>query len=105
MLLITDEDNARMIDICLGERIRIRLPENATTGYRWAVDHIDQTLIETITTEPHYPSNVVGSGGEVEFIFQSKKIGSGEIALKHWRHWEGDSSITQRFLLHFNVRS
>jgi inhibitor of cysteine peptidase len=105
MLLITEKDNARMIDIRLGERIRISLPENATTGYRWAIDHVDEALIEAITTEPHYSSNAVGSGGAVEFIFQGKKTGSGEIVLKHWRHWEGDSSITQRFLMYFNVRS
>ncbi|MBS0300199.1 MAG: protease inhibitor I42 family protein [Gammaproteobacteria bacterium] len=105
MLLVAEKDNERTIDVRLGERIRINLPENATTGYRWAIDRFDEEFIETIATEPHYTSDAVGSGGEIEFVFQGKKTGSGEIVLKHWRHWEGDSSITQRFLLRCNVQS
>jgi inhibitor of cysteine peptidase len=87
----------------VGESFRISLPENATTGYRWAVDRYDEEFIEAIGAEPHYTANVVGSGGEVSFTFKTKKIGSGEILLKHWRHWEGDASITSRFHLRLNV--
>jgi inhibitor of cysteine peptidase len=104
MLLIAEKDNGRTVDIRLGESVQINLPENATTGYRWAIDHYDEEFIEAIATEPHYTANAIGSGGEVAFIFQGKKIGTGEIVLKYWRHWEGDLSITSRFYLRLNVR-
>ncbi len=103
MLLIVEKDNGRTVDVRVGDSIRIILPENATTGYRWAVDRYDDEFVEAIATEPRYTANSIGSGGEVAFIFKGKKIGSGEIILKLWRHWEGDLSTTSRFHLRLNV--
>ena len=104
MLLLAETDNDRTVDIRLGETARINLPENATTGYRWEIDRYDEEFIKMLATEPHYTANAVGSGGEVAFIFQGKKIGIGEIVLKHWRSWEGDSSVTARFRIRLHVR-
>ena len=104
MLLLVEKDNGRTVDIRFGESVRVNLPENATTGYRWVIDRYDEEFIDAVATEPHYTANAIGSGGEVEFIFKGKKIGSGEIVLKHWRHWEGDSSIISRFRLRLNVQ-
>jgi inhibitor of cysteine peptidase len=104
MLLITEKDNGQTVDTRLGETVRINLPENATTGYRWAIDHYDEKFIEVISTEPQYTSNAVGSGGEIAFIFRCKKVGTGEIVLKYWRHWEGTLSITSRFRLRLKVQ-
>lgn len=103
MLLIVEKDNERTIDIPAGESFRIRLPENASTGYQWAVDHFDGEYLELVSAEPHYGAKAVGSGGEVEFVFKGKNAGSGEIDLKKWRHWEGDSSVISRFHLRVNV--
>ena len=104
MLSLVETDNGRTIDIRPGEQVQITLPENATTGYRWAIDRYDEEYIEPLATEPRYVAKAVGSGGQVAFIFQGKKIGTGEIVLKHWRHWEGDTSVTARFLLRIHVQ-
>lgn len=103
MFLITEQDNGRTVDVRVGESVSINLPENATTGYRWAIDRYDREFVEATATEPRYTANAIGSGGRVAFIFEGRKIGSGEIVLKQWRHWEGDSSITNRFRLRLNV--
>jgi len=92
------------VNIRLGESLHITLPENATTGYRWAIDRYDDEVIDAVATEPQYTGNAIGSGGEIEFVFKGKKIGSGEIVLKHWRHWIGDSSTTSRFRVRLNVQ-
>jgi inhibitor of cysteine peptidase len=104
MLLLGEADNDRTVDICLGETARVSLPENATTGYRWTIDHYDEEFIKMLATEPHYTANAIGSGGEVAFTFQGKKTGTGEIVLKHWRSWEGDSSVTVRFRIRLHVQ-
>jgi inhibitor of cysteine peptidase len=104
MLLIGESDNGRTLDIGLGESVRVSLPENATTGYRWTIDRYDESVIEAIASETGYPARALGSGGEVAFIFKGKRIGTGEIVLKHWRHWEGESSVTARFQVRLNVR-
>src|SRR5664279_4227950 len=62
MLSLVEKDSGRTIDIRSGETVEITLPENATTGYRWAIDHCDEEIIEALATEPHYPAKAVGSG-------------------------------------------
>lgn len=80
------------------------MPENATTGYRWTIDRYSQEIIEAVGTEPHYTTNAIGSGGEVEIIFTGRKAGFGDITLKQWRHWEGDAAVIGRFHLRLHVR-
>ena len=103
MLLLVEKDNDRTLDIHPGETIQISLPENATTGYRWEIDRYDEDVLKLLAAEPCYTANAVGSGGVVAFTFQGKKTGAGEIALKHWRSWEGDSSVIARFRIRLNV--
>ena len=103
MLLLVEKDNDRTVDIHPGGTIQISLPENATTGYRWEIDRYDEDTIKLLATEPCYTANAVGSGGVVAFTFQGKKTGSGEIALKHWRSWEGDASVIGRFHIRLTV--
>jgi len=104
MITLVETDNNRTLDIPVGETVQIILSENATTGYRWAVESTDSEFIEALGSEPRYPAKAVGSGGEVAFAFRGKEAGTGEIVLKQWRKWEGDSSITARFRLRLNVR-
>jgi inhibitor of cysteine peptidase len=104
MQTLTETDNERTIDIAAGDTVRITLPENATTGYRWAIDHVDSEVIETVGSEPHYAGDAVGAGGDVTFTFKSRKSGSGEIVLKYWRHFEGDASVRKRFRVRLNAR-
>jgi inhibitor of cysteine peptidase len=104
MRLLAETDNDRTVDIRLGETVRVTLAENATTGYRWAIDRYDEEFVEALGTDARYPSNRIGAGGEVTFDFQGRKIGTGEIVLKEWRHWEGDSSVTKRFRVRLHVQ-
>ena len=104
MLFLSEKDNDQTVDIRLGETVRVSLPENATTGYRWVIDRYDEEFIESLATEPRYSGKAIGSGGEVAFSFQGKKIGTGEIVLKYWRHWEGDSSVIARYHLRLHVQ-
>jgi inhibitor of cysteine peptidase len=103
MLLLTQRDNDGTVEVHVGGSLRINLPENATTGFRWAIDRYDEQLFELVATEPHYPKNAIGSGGEVAFVFRAKKPGSGGIVLKNWRHWEGDSSVANRFRVRLRI--
>jgi len=101
---LTEADNDRSVALRVGETVHLSLPENATTGYRWAVDRLDSDVIEPVGSEPHYASSSPGSGGNVDFTFKAAKAGTGEVALKYWRHFEGDRSITKRFRLRVDVQ-
>src|SRR5262249_55525939 len=78
MLQLSEADNDRTVDVHVGDTIRLTLPENATTGYRWAIDRRDD-VVEVVSEEPRYPSNAIGSGGEAVFTVRAKKYGSGEV--------------------------
>jgi inhibitor of cysteine peptidase len=102
-LFLAQADNGRDVSASVGASISIKLSENATTGYRWAIEHYDATVLEALESQPQYAQGAVGSGGQVTFLFQAKQPGSSEIALKHWRQWAGDSSIIDRFRVHVTV--
>lgn len=98
-------DNGRTVVLRTGETLMVSLPENATTGYRWELDRWDRDLVGLVAEEPRYPSGpLVGAGGQVDFRFQARKPGSGDIAIKEWRHWEGDASVIARYRLHVEVQ-
>ena len=42
MLLLTQTDNDRTAEVHIGGSVRINLAENATTGFRWAIDRYDE---------------------------------------------------------------
>lgn len=97
MLTLTAADNGRHVAARVNEVIELRLAENATTGYRWEPDHYDGGLLQWLETTALYPEGAVGAGGEAVFRFKVVAAGSGVLALKYWRHWEGTGSIVQRY--------
>ena len=103
MLELRATDNNRTVTLGPGETVRVTLAENASTGYHWTVDRYDEALFTMLPPQSSYDAAAVGSGGEVAFIFQAKKTGTGEIMLKQWRSWEGDSSISARFHITLQV--
>jgi inhibitor of cysteine peptidase len=104
MQSLTEADNERTVDLRVGESVRLTLPENATTGYRWTVDHFDRGVVEPAGSEPHYAGGAVGAAGQVTFDFKAKQAGSGEVALKYWRHFEGEGSVVKRFRFRLNAK-
>jgi inhibitor of cysteine peptidase len=105
MLLLTDRDAGRTVDVHIGETITVSLPENATTGYRWAIEDLDPALVEAREGKPTYTSQAVGSGGMAAWMFTARAPGTTQVVLKLWRPWEGDKSIAQRFSFHMRIAS
>ena len=85
------DDDGREINLSVGAKFLIILESNPTTGYRWEVAEMDESVLELLSTEYDADSKsplVVGSGGAETFSF--KAIGSGETTLKlvYHRTWE-----------------
>ena len=96
-VLLTAADNGKTVELHVGDDAVLRLPENATTGYRWAVDPADPNLVEIAEGEYITTPNRVGAGGEAQWIVHAKAAGATQVKLKHWREWEGERSIIDRF--------
>jgi inhibitor of cysteine peptidase len=101
---LTVADSGKSIQVSQGDQVAIRLGENPTTGYGWAVDQINPDVMKPVGSdyEPASDSGI-GGGGERIFTFTAVKVGSSPIQLKLWRKWEGDKSIRQRFQVTIEV--
>lgn len=103
MSTFVETDNNRTVEIHVGETVEVNLSENATTGYRWSIDSYTKSVFDADDRVSRYANKAVGSGGDVTFSFKAKARGTGDIALKHWRDWEGESSVVGRFRLHVKI--
>jgi predicted secreted protein len=90
------------VEASSGDRVVVRIPENATTGYRWVVDDVPGTLEleadELIPPETGRP----GAGGERCLTFAARGGGRARIELRLVRPWDGDAA--DRFELLVTVR-
>lgn len=103
MPTLTDQDNGRRVSLHVGDPLEVHLAENATTGYRWSTDRHDARLLEPVGSTASYPTSAIGSGGQAIFRFRAAAAGSTELALKYWRHWEGEGSAIQRFSVTLDI--
>lgn len=100
---LTEADNGKDIDVHVGDTIVLRLPENPTTGFRWAFDDLDTGAVSAKEGDQTHSSEAVGSGGEMTWHLTPTAAGATPIKLKLWRHWEGDTSTRKRFAVTLKV--
>lgn len=71
-----------------GDRIIVELPENASTGYRWAVAHLPDHL-ELVDDRLAAPRRrAPGAATTHEFVLRALAPGSGRVVLELARPWE-----------------
>jgi inhibitor of cysteine peptidase len=105
-ITLTQADKGKSITVHTGDEIVIMLPENPTTGYRWAIDQTDENmLIAQTPTFSSTPGGAIGSGGTRTFTFTAKQPGTAHLQLKLLRAWQGDSSIIDRYDVTIQVQS
>jgi inhibitor of cysteine peptidase len=95
---VRDVQNGSVLDVAVGDVIDLHLTENPSTGYRWEIDGIDQNIIH-VRERAFRPAAVTDVGGGGTRAFEFAVLGGGEtvLRLKHWRDWEGEKSVTERF--------
>lgn len=102
-LKIGKEVHGKTIGIRLSGRIELSIDENPTTGYIWAIDAIDENVLQLEKSEFNLTAGTgIGGGGLRVFFFSPVAVGHVNVGLKLWREWEGEASVTER--LSFAVR-
>lgn len=104
-LQLTAADNRSSIELQPGQRLRITLTANPTTGYTWAIleptdDRILRQLGE-IEFEPE--STLVGAGGVQIIRFEAVSAGQSSLKLVYHRPWESVEPL-ESFTLSVTVR-
>ena len=87
----------------VGDTLEIRLPENATAGYRWAFDQPEPALFAEQPADADYPHAVPGSGGTAILRVRTVAPGDATLKLKYWRSFEGESGILRRFSVKVHI--
>jgi inhibitor of cysteine peptidase len=103
-LVISSSQNGQTVSIDVGDIMELRLPENASTGYRWALDALDAARV-TIVETGFRDRGGVGSGGDAYWRLRATGHGNTAVNLKRWRPFEGDRSIVERFAITLQIRS
>ncbi len=100
MITFTQADGGKSVEVPIGEDFEVRLDENPTTGYRWAVEPGSQDAV-TLTRSDFIRSagGGFGVGGVRVFTFHTEKTGPVSLNFKHWREWAGDDSVVARFTI------
>ena len=93
---LTSADNGRIIAVRVGADVALRLPDNPSTGYQWAVD-ADPGFVGIEVGEFVPSSTMVGGGGEAHWSFKAKRPGITKVTLTRWRPWEGERSAIERY--------
>lgn len=104
MLVLARADNNRTAELRVGERLKVSLPENPSTGYTWAIDETDGRLLALDGTEYAEPTEgFIGARGQRLFTFTARQPGEVALKLKYWRFWEGDGSTTERYTVTLKI--
>lgn len=105
VLVLTRADNGRAAEVRVGERIEVRLPENPTTGFAWAIDETDSRLLALEGTVYAAPTTegFIGARGQRTFTFMARQASEIALKLKYWRFWEGDASVTERYAVTLRI--
>lgn len=102
-LNVSEADDGRTVAGRVGQLVDIRLPENATAGYRWAIEQQDKDRLELVAEKTDYPEGALGSEGTAIFTFRLRAAGSATLALRYGRSWEGAESALKHYRLTIEI--
>lgn len=102
MVSVAQDNNGDIIPVDMHTEIRIRLPENPTTGYSWNVTSADGLAItgdEYIAPEEERP----GAGGTHIWTMEPKETGIVTFSAVYVRPWEEVQPDDERYTVTFYV--
>jgi predicted secreted protein len=91
-LVLAQENNGETVRIPQGGSLSLELPQNGGTGYLWAVDDLDESVLEQTGTHVEHPAGLLpGAAASTRMSFLAKAAGSTHLTLHLRRDWERDS--------------
>jgi inhibitor of cysteine peptidase len=103
-VIVTKAQDGETLTLRVGDSLLLQLPENPSTGYRWAFAAIDESLLAVEDPRYHAGEGSVGSAGVAVWTLRARASGKSRLVLKYWRHWEGDRSVIDRFSVTLDIR-
>lgn len=96
------ESTAKKLDV--GERTKITLSENPTTGYRWVITRMDTRRLKLVSNTYDAPdTKMVGVPGKRIIVVEAIAPGSTGLKLALKRSWEKDAKPKQERSFRYRV--
>lgn len=102
MASVAEDNNGDIIPVDMQTEIKIRLPENPTTGYSWNVTNADGLAITSDTYVPP-KEEMPGAGGTHIWILEPKVTGIVTFSAVYVRPWEEIQPNDERYTITFYV--
>lgn len=91
---LSEVDNGSTIELRVGDKVKLNLAGNPTTGYNWTVERLDFSILKQ-TGEPEFKQtsenqNRLGAGGLIIYNFEAIQKGTTSLRMIYHRPWEKD---------------
>ncbi len=100
-------ENGRLFGVAVGDSVRIELPENPTTGFRWQMEPSSFEGVSALRLQSvEYQTadrTGVGGGGRRVFRFSAVARGHVSLRLELLREWERQAA-RETFVITVDVR-
>ena len=103
VLTLGEGHNGQSVVAMPGDSLEVQLPENGTTGYRWAVEAHSNLPLDESALPPTSLTGAIGAGRGR--LFRSLLLAPGEfdLALSLRRSWEQGGAPRRTFEVHVKV--
>ncbi len=82
-------DAGKTISLTVGDTLEVTLEGNPTTGFNWAADSLDTSILKQVAEPTFTPSSTaIGAGGQVVLRFEMVGAGKTMLHLIYHRSWE-----------------
>ena len=101
---VAEAASGSTLEMAVGEELTAVLAENPTTGFRWVAEVDAPTIVAVDGSAFRARASTPGAAGERVFKVTALASGVATLACKYWRAFEGERSVSRRFVLEIRVR-
>lgn len=102
-LTVSTAQGGTTIALAVGDTMVLQLPENASTGYRWAFTSLDRDRLSVDEENYRASGRGLGSGGQAHWRLVARAPGRVRVVLSRQRSWEGERSAIEQFAVDVEI--
>ncbi|HMN94881.1 MAG TPA: protease inhibitor I42 family protein [Phycisphaerales bacterium] len=103
---VGEADNGRLVDLALGDTLKVELPANPTTGYSWEVAGDPGPVLAPLGAWEfnHDRTDLVGAPGLSILRLRAASGGAVALRLGYRRPWEDPATAAQTWQIDVSVK-
>ena len=106
MMTITKEHSGKTIELRVSDVFQVELSGTPSTGFWWYFQVLNEEYVQLIKeyTKESFVEKVDGGPLLGIWQFRAKKVGSTNIEIAYYRHWEDGARPKERFWFKLQIR-